>query len=351
MASTSESKITAKILPALYGDAIVLRFNGNDGYNHHVFIDGGFASTYSKTIEDEVAKIVRANERIDLFVITHTDNDHIGGVIQFVKEYGETDLVDKYWFNCSNLDVPLSSRASEISILDGIKLRDYLQQKLKLPEHEVTSEMVFNLFGAEIRILSPTKLALENYKISWRTKEEEQEYSPLIGVDGNDYGYPIDQLSEATFREDTKLENKISIAFVVEIYERRFLFLADSHPSMVANELKKLGYSKENRLRVDYVKLSHHASRFNTSNDLLSLIDCQRFIISANGKNRYHFPHKEALARVLNYPERDFSTPIVFIFNYDNDILRNIFTNDEKLTYNFSCIYPKEHENGATILL
>jgi beta-lactamase superfamily II metal-dependent hydrolase len=349
MTANSESKIKIQIQPALHGDSICLHFIGNDGKNHHIFIDGGVASTYPRTLKMEVEKVINANETIDLFVITHTDQDHIGGVIQFINDYGDADLVDRYWFNYSSLDVPLKAHTDEISIWDGIKLRDYLTRKSKLPEQELTSGILANLYGAELRILSPTKLALDTYKINWQTKEEES--LSLIGVDGDDYELSIDRLSKAMFREDVKLENKISIAFVAEIYEKKILFLADSHPSVIINELEKRGYSKENKLHVDYAKLSHHASKFNTSNELLSLLDCQRFIISANGKNRYYLPHKEALARVLCNPERDYSKPIVFIFNYDNHILKKIFTKDELLTYNFSCIHPDEHDYGATILL
>jgi hypothetical protein len=347
---TLESKITIKVLPALHGDAICIRFVGNDSKNHNIFIDGGFATTYAKYLNPEVEKIVQANEKIDLFVITHTDNDHIGGVIQFVKNYGEKDLVEEYWFNYSNLDIPIRSSTTDISIIDGIKLREYLELKSKLPDNDITSELHVNLHGAIIRVLSPTKPVLDNYKEKWVAEEKEQDYIPLIGIDKNDYDFTIDQLSRVNFREDLKLENKISIAFLLEINETRLLFLADSHPSIVINELRNLGYSKENKLHIDCVKLSHHGSKYNTNDELLSLIQCQKFIVCANGKNRYYFPHKEALSRVINNSERDFNQPIAIIFNYDNDVLRNIFTRDEFLTFNFLCIYPNEDEHGATIV-
>ena len=344
------SVITIRILPVLHGDAICLQFFGNDGRNHNIFIDGGFASTYSTTVKPEVEKIVQANEKIDLFVITHTDKDHIGGVIKFVKEYGERGIADKYWFNYSGLDVHLWTNTNEISIMDGITFRDHLIANSMLPDDEITDEVLFNLYGAKIRVLSPTKLVLENYKLNWQKVEEEQDDSSLISG-GNDYGLSIEQLSRGMFREDAKLENKVSIAFIIEIYEKSILFLADSHPSVLVNGLMKLGFTKENKLRVDYVKLSHHGSKYNTNDELLSLLDCDRFIISANGKNRYSFPHKEALARVVNNSERNFNRHLIFYFNYNNDILRNIFTKDEMLNYNFTCIFPSENKHGATIIL
>jgi beta-lactamase superfamily II metal-dependent hydrolase len=344
------NKISIRILPVLHGDAICLQFFGNDGRNHNIFIDGGFATTYSKAVKPEVEKILQANEKIDLFILTHTDKDHISGVIQFAKEYGEKGIVDKYWFNYSCLDVQLWSHTNEISIMDGITFRNYLIANSMLPEHEITSEMVVNLYGAEIRVLSPTKFALEKYKVNWQKVEEDQDYSSLISG-SNDYGLSIEQLSKEVFREDVKLENRVSIAFIIEIYGKSILFLADSHPSVIVNTLMSLGFSKEHKLRVDYVKLSHHGSKHNTNNELLSLLDCDKFIISANGKNRHSFPHKEALARVIRNSERNSNKHLIFYFNYDNDVLRSIFTKDEMLNYNFSCIFPNENKHGAIIRL
>ena len=38
-------------------------------------------------------------------------------------------------------------------------------------------------------------------------------------------------------------------------------------------------------LKIDYVKVSHHGSKANTNDELLSLLDCNNFIISANGRH------------------------------------------------------------------
>lgn len=125
--------------------------------------------------------------------------------------------------------------------------------------------------------------------------------------------------------------------------------LADSHPRIIAQSLRQLGYSAEENIQIDYVKLAHHGSKFNTSNELLGLLDCHSFIISANGNNRYNFPHKEALARVLLHPSRDLAKHTRLIFNYDNQFIRRIFTEREMTTYNFSCFYPDKATNGYTI--
>ncbi len=343
--------LTIKVLQVLHGDALRVRFLGDDYKYHNLLIDGGFTKTYKATLRKEVQQILDANERIDLFVVTHTDQDHISGVLAFIKEFGEIDLVDKYWFNHSNLNTMLRNPSDKISIGDGITLRDYLTQSGQLSDSEIIADVrSCSLSGAKLTVLSPTKKLLQDYQQLWRNEEKKRDRSlDRIASIKDDYNFTIEQLIQNTFREDDKLENGVSITFLFQIGKKTVLFLADSHPSTIVQSVKQLGYSAESKLKVDWVKLSHHGSKSNTNEELLALLDCDSFIISANGKNRYHFPHKETLARILSHSQRDFSKHIRFVFNYDNEVMRRIFAESEFSKFNFSCLYPERGANGYTI--
>lgn len=343
--------LTIKVLQALHGDAFRVRFLGHDHKYHNIFIDGGLVKTYKATLQREVRQILNTGERIDLFIITHTDLDHISGVLAFVKEFGEVNLVDRYWFNYSNLDVMLRHPTDKISIGNGIELRDYLAIKGQLPDSEITMDMgTSELSGARLTVLSPTKADLWAYRLLWNKEESKRDLElDRITSAKDDYGVTVEQLAQKTFREDIKLENGVSITFLFQCGAKSILFLADSHPSTIVQSLKRLGYSAETRLKVDYVKLAHHGSKSNTNEKLVALLDCTSFIISANGKNRYCFPHKESLARILLHPYRDLAEHIRFIFNYDNPMIRHMFTERDYREYNFSCHYPQKGSNGYTI--
>jgi len=349
----SRNELTVKVLQVLHGDALRIRFLGEDQKYHNILIDGGFTKTYKATLRWEVQQILDADKKIDLFVITHTDQDHISGVLAFIREFGELDLVNQYWFNHSNLNVIVRNSSEKISIGEGIVLRDYLANRGKLIDSEITTDTPdITISNALLTVLSPTKSDLKDYQQLWR--DDESKYDTSLGKIASakaDYDLPVEQLAQNVFREDIKLENGVSISFLLKISTKSILFLADSHPTTVVRSLNQLGYSAESRLKIDYVKLSHHASKSNTSGELLSLLDCDSFIISANGKNRYHFPHKETFARILLHPDRDRSQHIRFIFNYDNEVLRSIFTDCELTAYNFSCLYPDKGTNGYTITL
>lgn len=331
-----------------HGDAITIRFYGSDNKYHNIFIDAGFASTYQKTIKKEAKVILQKGEIIDIFVITHIDQDHIGGIASFLKEFGGKDLVKEYWFNGGSVNLNITSD-NKISISQGIDLREYLVRTNKYSNKKITSDLdEINLYGAKITILSPNVIDLNNFLEKWNDHERKNSKS-LISTAENDYSQEISELSQKTFVEDSRIENKVSISFLLEVGGKSLLLLADSHPSTIKNILLEKGYSKENKLKVDYVKVSHHGSKSNTSYELLELIECNYFFISANGKNKYFFPHKEVLARILTNPGRDLKEKVTFAFNYDNSLLKSIFNDEDYSRYNFECVYAEVSGNGFAI--
>ena len=90
------------------------------------------------------------------------------------------------------------------------------------------------------------------------------------------------------------------------------LFLGDATAKKLEQALQKLGYSENNKLKVDCCKISHHASSHNTSNELIKMLNCNNYIISTcmTGKNR---PSKECLSRIIMNTEGK----VTFYCNYD----------------------------------
>ncbi|MNC56119.1 hypothetical protein D3C75_1056930 [compost metagenome] len=77
------------------------------------------------------------------------------------------------------------------------------------------------------------------------------------------------------------------------------------------DSLRACGYSETNKLRLDLVKLSHHGSQYNTSSDLLGLLDAPIYIVSTDG-SRHGLPNKRTVARLIK------STQGNVYFNYDH---------------------------------
>ncbi|MNN07218.1 hypothetical protein D3C81_1200390 [compost metagenome] len=170
---------------------------------------------------------------------------------------------------------------------------------------------IVELPGAKINILSPDYNSLKKLCDDW---EEDSSYGEVTCSDENDYHLPFDVLKDNAFQMDTSCANQASIAFLLEQGEKKIVMLADSNPVVVVEALREIGVSSEAPLRVDCIKISHHGSCKNTSDDLMRHLSCQSYLISTS---RRGYPNKETLARIINN-----NTMPIFYCNYDKyDIL------------------------------
>lgn len=87
-------------LPAKAGDCFVLEFDNKDC----MLIDCGYVSTYKKELKPLLLQLRAKGCRLILLLITHIDQDHISGAIQFLQENGKQGApqiiaIENIWFN------------------------------------------------------------------------------------------------------------------------------------------------------------------------------------------------------------------------------------------------------------
>jgi hypothetical protein len=184
--------------------------------------------------------------------------------------------------------------------------------------------------SCKITVLSPDDHRLKRLHDKW---EREQPQSLDTSSGKTDYHLSIKDLlkSEDVFEEDKSIPNGSSIAFLMEIDDKKLLFLGDSYPSLIVKKLKKLGYSKNKRLELDLIKLSHHASKGNTNKELLELIDCDTYVTLTNSL-KHGLPDKITFARII----KNSSNPTL-LFNYD--IVNKIFSEEDLNSDKFEADY------------
>lgn len=340
-----------RILKAEHGDAIVI--SGElDGKYRNILIDGGPAQVFE--VQNHIPRplkiflngIKAKGQKIDLLVLTHVDDDHIGGILAGFNKHGYlTELTQEVWFNSGKLifnhfDKPMdesnfvmlkNNAGSHTSIGQGIKLEDHLTDKAIWSHPLIQAGDELERFGCKFKMLSPSMPKLKNLLTQWETYRKKTNTS----AQKNDYQQSFEQLLAADkFKEDSTPPNGSSLAFIFEYQQKSLLLLGDAHPSVVVASLKALDYSKTNPLRVDYVKVSHHGSQYNTNEELLSLIDCNNFIISANGK--HGLPNKKTLARIVKH-----CSHANLLFNYP-DMIKKIFKDEKLSDASFSAVACQE---------
>lgn len=356
-----ESSIEVYFYQAKCGDAARVRYRDNKGGYHNILIDSGYNNTFKFILKNHIQEIEENNEVIDLWVITHIHDDHIGGVEMYIKQIksGERrDIVQNWLFNLPrevslNTSCELTSISSSVSIRQADLLSKYLVSNNKYHVKDVVAnKYALDFFGLNIYILSPSSkklLALRNkYGKGINLpleKIEESSISSSVSSRMDDYDTKLMNFNLKNWKQDNSIENGSSISLLTEYDNIKILWLADSHPSDIIDSLRELGYSDENKINCDWVKVPHHGSRGNNSNELYDMIDCSNYLFSVNGENKFYLPAKKTIARILRNSKRDKSIHYTIAFTYDNNTLRRIFQIEDDNIYeelNFSVFYLKD---------
>lgn len=352
-------KSTIQILKANHGDAFII--DCYKGENHGVIVVDGGPSNMGGTL---VQKFLRLGN-IDLMVLTHFDDDHIGGIKKYVelwKEHPEQFPVREMWVNNSEM-YPIGWN-KQLSDKQGISLANVLEQISQVQPALAWRRYIYegyiaqNIGFADIEVIGPSfdYLKREIEVLNGIRKQEDKKDNKLssrtdrrIAQKKKDLLEPLEDLAQRPNAEpdlDQKEEraNAVSISFILRCEGLSVMMLGDSYPDNIyryLTEQKKC--TPEHPIEVDYVKVAHHGSKNNSSCDLYDLIKCNNYIISTYGYRFYH-PDREAIAKIVCRPRRDSSQKIHIYLNYPKRYYEgdNAFIKPgEEEAYNFKLHYEE----------
>lgn len=355
----AEAAFTFEALPAGYGDCLLLTFPTDTGF-WRLLVDTGPDETYP-VLRARLAQIPlgrNGRRRVDLFVVSHIDHDHIGGAAQLLDDADLKLEFGDIWFNAP-------PTPSTRGVAEGATLASILGATARaLPWNEAW-EARGKLActpaaggGVELRgrgaptitLLSPGPAQLRKLWASWDTElkrlaqtRREMELPPterplLISN--------IEALAAKSTPVDDAVPNGSSIAFLVEHRGASALLCADAHPTVLVPALEALIKRRKTngRLPVDVLKVSHHGSSANTTTALLGLVQARHVVISTNNAHFNH-PNPEAMARLVLAGKGS-----TFWFTYDTPKNKIWDAAGLKTRYGFSTRYPKPG-TGALISL
>jgi len=383
--------VQVEMFPAKNGDSFLVSFLGE--INKHILIDLAYPHTYKNFVKPRLIELDSLGESLDLMVFTHIDQDHIQGGITFFGENGMSDKskiikVKEVWHN-SYRHLALGDERLTLSEqeLEKIKRRVAYVEKSDKEDSEKVSGKQGTWLGAllhkgnyswntsfnneairfspfkkeiaddiKIKVLSPTEKQLIGLRKVWH--RELRRLFPTIPLTKenifddaveyiNKFLEPkgianrkekvslvnnINKIADTPFVEDPDEVNASSITLIIEYHGKKLLFLGDSPPTLIEEQLRKLYKECEFPIYFDLIKVSHHGSAFNTNKSLLDIIDSKRYLISTDGSLHGH-PDKATIARIVAREPKQYNRKLYMSYQTKTS---EMFDKDEwKKVYNY----------------
>jgi hypothetical protein len=304
---------TIDVLPAERGDCLWLTYGTPDD-QHHLLIDAGPQETIP-TLVPELERRIHAvpgrTIRVELFIITHIDADHIQGVISLLSGPERVALFRDIWFNgyehlgAGLLGGPDAERLTGLLRTNPTHWNHAFGGDAVVVPDDGPLPVIELRGGMRLTVLGPTHADLARLAPEWaaacrRAGIEPGGGHPIIPASWQrdellGGGFDPDTLAAARFSADRSAANGSCISVIAEYDNRRVLLLGDALPSTIIPALDRLG---EGPHEFAAVKLAHHGSRRNTNLQLLKRIRSSRWIVSSNGA-KFRHPDAECLARVI----------------------------------------------------
>ena len=358
---------TIEMLPAFDGDCLWIEY-GSRNNPKRVLIDGGPIRT-TAALRSRIEKIKPPQRRkFELLIVTHVDSDHIAGVLKLLQAPPDGLFIKEVWFNAYPQLAPgmLGPREGEFLAVhfdrEESKRAGYWNGSFGGKACGAPSEGPLPSFALDgnlnITVLGPGPAALDKLRKQWKAVIEEY-FTPgdiEQATDGlkKDKRYrpgylggpDVRALADAEFQEDASPANGSSIIVLVKYEKHLCLLASDTFPSTLISALYRLPDYSHGRLSLSLVKIPHHGSMNNNSNDFYKMLDCPKYLISTNG-DRHGHPHPEGIARILVNKRG----PADLYFNYTTDFNKMWADTQTCKGYDYTPHFPKENEAGIAIEL
>lgn len=332
------SIFSIEVLQARTGDCLMLHY-GTAEDPGLALIDGGPANVYQPYLKPRLAQLRKARRLdpnaalvIDLLMISHIDDDHIGGVLQLTKElieakYDKRSLplnIKDVWHNAfddilgddpkelmaavtaqfgsaalfgdggvEGLD-PYTGRVLA-SISQGFSLRDAVRH-LNVPlNQEFKGKLVLaKAKGKKIDMGKNLKFTVIGPQTAEVATLQKQHQAFLKMQDK--------RAAVAAFT-DNSVANLSNIVVLAEVGGKRMLLTGDARGDIILVGLEFAGLVKSGgKLQVDVLKVPGYGST-NTSYIFFETITADHYIISGNGE--HGFPDRETFEMLMNAREGD----------------------------------------------
>lgn len=283
-------------IDAGHGDCILIVSN-----DVRILIDSGPKSfKVSRQVSQAISHLA-PDGIIDLAIVTHNDDDHIGGFKYLIKNDVITPV--KILFNSVEvLNSLINKNGKKISYKQDGELYKILESKgigLISKSYRKDVSEVITVGDLKVTVIAPNEDGLREFERWKKNKEIESFKVKISSLKHRDVSILscLENFKEDLFVEDNSSTNRSSIAVVIENEIFRGLFLGDAHAKDIVSFFNE---NKNFRRDFDLVKISHHGSERNTSQELLNILECNNFVICSNKRDGHKHPDSMLIARIVS---------------------------------------------------
>jgi hypothetical protein len=320
--------VVLEALNALYGDCLILRYADGQGQRRVWIVDGGPRSTKVNGVAVSVWRDVLLPRLkqidparpfvVDLGMVSHIDDDHINGIERLTADIAAAlphpgDVrFRRFWFNSfdalvgpapAGLGESSGAMALELanptagllpagalgddsaavvqSVPQGIKLATNLRA-LGLDGNAPVNGFISArpdrgpvlIDGVSVTLIGPIQSRLDKLREEWR-KALEKPTKPARTA-------ALEALFATRGQFDSSVPNLSSIVVLVEIDGKSLLLTGDARGDDIVSAWKDLGLPDSRRV-IDVLKVPHHGSFANSSEEFVRFFTASHYVFSADG--------------------------------------------------------------------
>lgn len=306
-------KFEVEMIDVKAADAFLVHYVEDNGCSHIIMVDSGNYEDADKIIRhirsyyDMVTIDGWTGYVIDYAIVSHPDDDHIGGYIHMLEDIRDGKLEDirfkSFWVNdpAKHEFVPedVKNVQTQKTLDDRLKcVYDYQENASKnlldlIDLVRVHREEAFAgeyLENPKITILSPTKDYYESLLPKFRNRLKF--HWALEGLEENVYSEDKDTSDNNTLsktldeaKDDGSAHNQSSIVFLLETDEgEKYLFTGDAGRDAFNHVPQNLLDSFKG---VGWMKVPHHGSKHNLDTEIIKHVNPKVAYISTEKQGKY----------------------------------------------------------------
>lgn len=361
------------VIQARYGDCFLLEYNSKTKPKY-ILIDGGPNQNYENNLKPSLLKFLKKSKTLESIIISHVDNDHILGVLDFLvdikfqRDSKDTNnlSIGELWFNSFSDTIETGDfekrikkvnafagangmKMSEMRIaINGVKQGHQVATYARMLQIPINPKVKNKAYFAqsigqdiskpnlEIIVVGPTLKNIQRLQKTWEKWIEKNEKK----IEEGKYTQKFAAM------QDRSIPNLSSLVLLFKANGKSILFTGDCRGDHLQEGLKETGLSKDGKFHVDILKVPHHGSKRNVTRKFFKEVTGDTYIISADGKHGN--PDYETLQWIVE-TSKEAGRTIELIFTNQTPSTKKLLKNYDDKKWNYSVRFLKPSDKAMLV--